>query len=55
MAVFYCDISARELAEEALRELNATLENRVNERTRELISAEEVLQAGPEVWRRWGS
>ena len=44
VAVFYRDISARKLAEEALHELNATLEKRVDERTHELITAQEALR-----------
>jgi PAS domain S-box-containing protein len=44
LAIFYRDITARKLAEEALHELNATLEKRVDERTRDLVSAEEALR-----------
>ncbi len=44
VAVFYRDTTARKVAEEALHELNATLEKRVDERTRELVTAEEALR-----------
>jgi signal transduction histidine kinase/CheY-like chemotaxis protein len=44
LAIFYRDITARKLAEEALHDLNATLERRVDERTRDLVSAEEALR-----------
>ena len=44
VAIFYRDVTARRKAEDALRELNATLERRVEERTRELMSAEEALR-----------
>jgi PAS domain S-box-containing protein len=44
VAIFYRDVSDRKRAEDALRELNATLDRRVKERTRELMSAEEALR-----------
>jgi PAS domain S-box-containing protein len=44
LAVFFRDVSDRRRAQERLRELNATLEARVDERTRELLAAEEALR-----------
>lgn len=44
VAIFYRDVTARKSAEDALRELNATLERRIDERTRELTTAEEALR-----------
>ncbi|WP_395714306.1 response regulator [Reyranella sp.] len=44
LAVFYRDVTLRRAADDALRDLNATLEQRVAERTRELIRVEESLR-----------
>jgi signal transduction histidine kinase/CheY-like chemotaxis protein len=44
VAVLFQDITARRRAEMALAELNATLEHQVNERTAELMAAEESLR-----------
>jgi signal transduction histidine kinase/FixJ family two-component response regulator len=44
IAIFYRDVSARRQAEDALRELNVNLERRVEDRTRELMAAEEALR-----------
>lgn len=45
LLVFYQDIDERKQAELRVAELNATLETRVMERTRELIAANEELQS----------
>ena len=44
VAAFYRNVSARKEAEDALRELNITLERKVEDRTRELMSVEEALR-----------
>lgn len=44
VAVLFKDLTARKAAEQALRELNATLEERVVERTEELTRAHEALR-----------
>lgn len=44
VAIFYRDVTARKQAQDALRELNANLELRVEERTRKLMSTEEALR-----------
>lgn len=44
VAVLFQDITARKRAEAALEELNATLERQVEERTAELLAAEESLR-----------
>ncbi|HEV2081912.1 MAG TPA: GAF domain-containing protein [Brevundimonas sp.] len=44
VAVLFKDLTARKLAERALEDLNTTLEERVDARTRELASAHEALR-----------
>jgi len=52
LSMVYRDISERKLAEDEIRQLNASLEQRVTERTIELVRANDQLKRAEEALRR---